>query len=192
MPVLCWIADATGAITWYNRRWYEYTGTTPAEMEGWGWQSVHDPQRLDEVLARWASWLASGEPFDMVLPLRSAAGDYRPFLTRVVPYRDADGRILRWFGNNVEITAQRAVETALAEREAQLRDLVATLDLGALLVRDLDGAIRFWSAGCQRLYGWSAEEAVGQSTHDLLKTSFPAPWPRLRRLCWPMANGRAT
>ncbi len=179
MPVLCWIADATGAITWHNRRWYEYTGTTPDEMEGWGWQSVHDPRRLDEVLARWASSLASGEPFDMVLPLRSAAGDYRPFLTRVVPYRGADGRILRWFGNNVEITAQRAVETALAEREAQLRDLVATLDLGALLVRDLDGAIRFWSAGCQRLYGWSAEEAVGQSTHDLLQTRFPAPWPEV-------------
>ena len=176
MPVLCWIADATGYITWYNRRWYEYTGTTAAEMEGWGWQKVHDPQTLDEVLARWTSSLASGEPFDMVLPLRSAAGEYRPFLTRVAPYRDASGRILRWFGNNVEVTAQRAVETALAEREAQLRDLVATLDLGALLVRDLDGKIRFWSAGCQRLYGWSAAEAVGQSTHDLLKTTFPAPW----------------
>ena len=90
MPVLCWIADATGYITWYNRRWYEYTGTTPAEMEGWGWQSVHDPRTLDEVLARWASSLASGEPFDMVLPLRSAAGDYRPFLTRVVPYRGCE------------------------------------------------------------------------------------------------------
>jgi PAS domain S-box-containing protein len=179
MPVLCWIADATGYITWYNRRWYEYTGTTPAEMEGWGWQSVHDPRTLDEVLARWSSSLASGEPFEMVFPLRSGAGDYRPFLTRVVPYRDASGRILRWFGNNVEITAQRAVETALAEREAQLRDLVATLDLGALLVRDLDGGIGFWSAGCQRLYGWSAAEAVGQSTHDLLQTSFPSPWPEV-------------
>ncbi len=179
MPVLCWIADATGYITWYNRRWYEYTGTTAAEMKGWGWKKVHDPQTLDAVLARWASSLASGEPFDMVLPLRSAAGDYRPFLTRVAPYRDASGRILRWFGNNVEVTAQRAAETALADREAQLRDLVATLDLGALLVRDLDGRIRFWSAGCQRLYGWSAAEAAGQSTHDLLKTRFPAPWPEV-------------
>jgi PAS domain S-box-containing protein len=179
MPVLCWIADPTGAITWYNRRWYEYTGTTAAEMEGWGWQRVQDPQTLDKVLARWTSSLATGEPFDMVLPLRSAAGEYRPFLTRVAPYRDPSGRILRWFGNSVDITAQSAVETALAEREAQLRDLVATLDLGALLVRDLDGRIRFWSAGCQRLYGWSAAEAVGQSTHSLLKTSFPAPWPEV-------------
>jgi PAS domain S-box-containing protein len=179
MPVLCWIADPTGYITWYNRRWYEYTGTTPAEMEGWGWRTVHDPRALDEVVARWVLSLASGEPFEMVFPLRGAAGDYRPFLTRVAPYRDASGRILHWFGNNVEVTAQRAAETALAEREAQLRDLVATLDLGALLVRDLDGGIRFWSAGCQRLYGWSADEALGQSAHELLKTSFPAPWPEV-------------
>ena len=179
MPVLCWIADPTGYISWYNRRWYEYTGTTPAEMEGWGWRTVHDPRALDEVVARWVLSLASGEPFEMVFPLRGAAGDYRPFLTRVAPYRDASGRILHWFGNNVEVTAQRAAETALAEREAQLRDLVATLDLGALLVRDLDGGIRFWSAGCQRLYGWSADEALGQSAHELLKTSFPAPWPEV-------------
>ena len=179
MPVLCWIADPTGYISWYNRRWYEYTGTTPAEMEGWGWRTVHDPRALDEVVARWVSSLASGEPFEMVFALRGAAGDYRPFLTRVAPYRDASGRILHWFGNNVEVTAQRAAETALAEREAQLRDLVATLDLGALLVRDLDGGIRFWSAGCQRLYGWSADEALGQSAHELLKTSFPAPWPEV-------------
>ena len=43
IPNLAWWANADGYITWYNRRWYEYTGTTPEEMEGWGWQSVHDP-----------------------------------------------------------------------------------------------------------------------------------------------------
>ena len=36
MPVMCWIANASGYIYWYNRRWYEYTGATPAQMEGWG------------------------------------------------------------------------------------------------------------------------------------------------------------
>jgi PAS domain S-box-containing protein len=113
MPVMCWIADASGYIYWYNRRWYEYTGTTPAQMEGWGWQSVHDPQTLGDVLERWRASLVNGEPFDMVFPLRSAAGDFRPFLTRIQPYRDQDGRITHWFGNNVEISAQRAAEKAL-------------------------------------------------------------------------------
>ena len=43
IPQLAWIAKADGFIYWYNKRWYEYTGTTPHQMDGWGWQSVHDP-----------------------------------------------------------------------------------------------------------------------------------------------------
>src|SRR3954451_5628692 len=98
LPQLAWMADASGWIFWYNRRWYEYTGTTPAQMEGWGWQSVHDPLVLPKVIERWQVSLASGRPFDMVFPLKGADGQFRPFLTRVVPLRGEDGRILRWFG----------------------------------------------------------------------------------------------
>jgi PAS domain S-box-containing protein len=98
MPVMCWIADASGYIYWYNRRWYEYTGTTPAEMKGWGWQSVHDPEALDAVLQGWKASLATGEPFEMVFPLRNAAGKYRPFLTRIQPYSDAQGQLVYWYG----------------------------------------------------------------------------------------------
>ena len=43
IPQLAWIAQPDGYIYWYNERWYSYTGTTPEQMEGWGWQSVHDP-----------------------------------------------------------------------------------------------------------------------------------------------------
>lgn len=53
MPQLGWIARPDGYITWYNERWYEYTGTTPEQMEGWGWQIVHNPVELPEVLDRW-------------------------------------------------------------------------------------------------------------------------------------------
>jgi PAS domain-containing protein len=50
IPQLAWIAKADGFIHWYNRRWYEYTGTKPEEMEGWGWQTVHDPLLLPKVM----------------------------------------------------------------------------------------------------------------------------------------------
>ncbi len=61
----------------------------------------------------------------------------------------------------------------LAAKEARLLDLLATLDLGTFMTRDLDGTIRFWSEGCARLYGWTAAEAVGQNAHELLHTVFP-------------------
>ena len=68
IPTPCWIANGDGYIVWYNRRWHEYTGTTPEQMEGWGWQSVHDPEVLPTVMEPWTSSIASGEPFEMTFP----------------------------------------------------------------------------------------------------------------------------
>ena len=103
IPQLAWMARPDGHIYWYNRRWYEYTGTTPEQMEGWGWQEVHDPEVLPTVLERWKASIAGGEPFDMVFPLRGADGRFRPFLTRVVPVRGEDGGVAHWFGTNTDI-----------------------------------------------------------------------------------------
>jgi PAS domain S-box-containing protein len=80
LPELCWMARDDGHIFWYNERWYEYTGTTPQQMEGWGWQSVHDPQMLPSVLERWKESIRAGTPFEMEFPLRGADGAYRWFL----------------------------------------------------------------------------------------------------------------
>ena len=113
MPQLAWMARPDGHIDWYNRRWYDYTGTTPAQMEGWGWQSVHDPAGLPVVLARWRACIASGEPFEMTFPLRGADGRFRQFLTRVEATRDDDGRIVHWFGTNTDIDDQKRAEEVL-------------------------------------------------------------------------------
>ena len=105
IPTPCWIANGDGYIVWYNRRWHEYTGTTPEQMEGWGWQSVHDPEILPSVMERWTSSIATGEPFEMTFPLRGTDAVFRPFLTRVQPVRDESGALVRWFGVNTEISA---------------------------------------------------------------------------------------
>jgi PAS domain S-box-containing protein len=131
LPQLAWIAEADGSIFWYNRRWYEYTGTTPGQMEGWGWQSVHDPAVLPQVLERWKASIATGQPFDMVFPLKSADGVFRPFLTRVQPLRDKDGRITRWFGTNTDISDQQATAEALKEEKRHLETLNRTAALVA-------------------------------------------------------------
>ena len=125
LPNLAWTAPADGAIDFYNRRWYEYTGTTFEQMQGWGWTSVHDPERLDSVVARWTESLATGQPFEMEFPLRRADGVFRWFLTRVVPQRDGDGRIVRWFGTNVDIDDIRAAR-ALADEMADQSRLTTT------------------------------------------------------------------
>jgi PAS domain S-box-containing protein len=106
IPTLCWMARPDGHVIWYNSRWYDYTGTTCEDQAGWGWQSVHDPAVLPEVMRRWRHSLASGEPFEMTFPLRGADGVFRPFLTQVVPLRDEHGKIVRWFGTNTNVSRE--------------------------------------------------------------------------------------
>lgn len=129
LPTLCWIANADGYIIWYNRRWHEYCGTTPEQMEGWGWRSVHDPDALPSVMEKWTGSIASGEPFEMVFPLRGLDGIFRPFLTRIVPIRDETGVPQRWIGNNVDISEQHRVEQELRRSQEELRELNRTLEV---------------------------------------------------------------
>lgn len=123
LPVLCWVAAADGYIIWYNKRWYDYTGKMPEEIEGWGWQSVHDPELLPRVMERWQASIALGESFEMVFPLKGADGQFRPFLTRIVPVCGPEGEVDGWIGTNVEIGRQLRAEQALSRSEAQFQTL---------------------------------------------------------------------
>ena len=131
IPHLAWMADESGNHLWYNRRWYDYTGTTFDEVKNWGWRKVHDPAALPEMLERWRVALRSGEAFEMVHPLKAADGSFRSFLTRVEPVKDMEGRVVRWFGTNTDITDQRKIEQELRRMNRELEEFayVASHDL---------------------------------------------------------------
>jgi PAS domain S-box-containing protein len=140
MSQLAWIARADGFIIWYNRRWYEYTGKTPAEMEGWGWQSVHDPVALPQVMVNWPAAIATGTRFEMEFPLRGADGSFRNFLTRGEPFRDSSGQVVQWFGTNTDVTALKQAEADVrrlnAELEQRVVDRTALLEAAVAELRD--------------------------------------------------------
>ena len=130
MPQLGWTARADGFIDFYNRGWYAYTGTTPEDMEGWGWTSVHDPELLDGVIERWQQSLGTGQAFEMEFPLRRHDGVFRWFLTRISPLRDADGTIVRWVGINTDIDdirAARELARESAEQSRAVEDVIVEL-----------------------------------------------------------------
>ncbi len=161
LPTLCWMADADGSIFWYNRRWYEYTGTSPENQQGWGWTSVHDAHRLPDVLHRWKYSIATGEPFEMTFPLKGGDGIFRPFLTRAVPVRDAAGTIVRWLGTNADISAQIAAESSLRESEALYRSALTAGRMGTWQT-DLINKTRLWTREGMALFGLDLADGRGR------------------------------
>ncbi|WP_165422774.1 PAS domain-containing protein [Ktedonosporobacter rubrisoli] len=110
MSQFAWMADETGWIFWYNQRWYDYTGTSLAEMEGWGWQKVHHPDHVQRVVEKISHCFQVGESWEDTFPLRGKDGTYRWFLSRAIPIRNEQGRIIRWFGTNTDVTEQKQLE----------------------------------------------------------------------------------
>ncbi|MBO0734422.1 MAG: PAS domain S-box protein, partial [Methylocapsa sp.] len=113
VPQLMWLAKPDGWIYWYNKKCYDYTGASPEEVAGWGWQSVIEPRALPELMEGWSRSIATGESFEMVFPIKAANGSFRPFLARVQPLKDDQGRVLRWFGTNTDISEQKHAEEHL-------------------------------------------------------------------------------
>ena len=130
IPQLAWIAHPDGFIYWYNERWYEYTGTTAEQMEGWGWQTVLAPEALPEVLKRWGRAIAANQPVEMEFPLRAADGTFRTFLTRVFPLKDAEGRVLHWFGTNTDVDELKRMEGSLRASQMRLNSTLAAGSIG--------------------------------------------------------------
>ena len=167
IPNLAWMANADGWIYWYNKKWYEYTGTTPEEMEGWGWQKVHDPHQLPVVMERWKQSIEHCGPFEMIFPIKGADSTYRQFLTRVLPQKNSNGEITQWFGTNTDITDQKKVEEALKESEARFRTMAEGTNI-LIAVGDEKGNAVFFNKAYQTLTGRANEKLLTDGWEDLL------------------------
>ena len=107
IPVQIWTAQPDGSLDYVSQRVADYFGTSVEQVLGEGWQNVIHPDDLAGVVARWTSSLQSGAPYEVEFRLRSKEGVYRWYLGRALAQRDADGKIVQWFGTNTDIDDQK-------------------------------------------------------------------------------------
>ncbi len=118
-----WMADDKGNRYWFNQRWYNYTGTTEHDMKTLGWSIVHHPDHIERVKEKIKQSLVTGEIWEDTFPLKDKNGNYNWFLTRAVPIKNEEGKIVRWLGSNTDITAQKLSEIKIQESEKRFRML---------------------------------------------------------------------
>lgn len=160
---LAWMTDESGWIFWYNKRWFDYTGTSLEAVEGWGWTKLHHPDHLHRVVAKFRNCIQTGTVWEDTFPLRGRDGGYRWFLSRAVPIRDESGRVVRWFGTNTDITDRKRAE---AELEFQKH----ALDQASIVaITDVRGTITYVNDKFCEISGYTREELLGEN-HRILNS----------------------
>jgi PAS domain S-box-containing protein len=111
MPTFAWTALPDGSMEFVNRHWQEYTGLSTEKSVGSGWEAAVHPEDLKRRLEKWRASVAGGSPFENEVRYRRAAdGQYRWFLARAVPLRDARGKIVKWYGVSTDIEDRKRAE----------------------------------------------------------------------------------
>jgi two-component system sensor histidine kinase UhpB len=130
--MMIWVARADGDLDFFNKRCYEYSGLSYRDLAGWSWRNVIHPEDWERCLATWTRALQSGEPYEVQYRLRRADGMFRWHHGSALPVRDADGKVVRWFGTCTDVEDQvrdvrRLMDRVVSAQESERRRLAEDL-----------------------------------------------------------------
>jgi PAS domain S-box-containing protein len=128
VPNIVWTADRTGAVDYCNQRFTEYTGLSFEGLAGDGWERIMHPSDRPHALAALHTAFAAGSPYRAEARLLRADGAYRWHVMLAVPVREADGKIVTWFGSCTDIEDQKDAERIMALLGDVTQSLSSSLD----------------------------------------------------------------
>jgi PAS domain S-box-containing protein len=174
LPQLAWLADGEGRVSWFNKRWLDYTGTTLEDNKGAGWKAVHHPDYVEAVAQNFERHLSEGKDWEDTFPLRGKDGKYRWFLSQMKVIRNEAGSVVRFFGTNTDITAMRQMEEALRESEARFRVAVEAVS-SIIWTNDADGMMHGEQPGWGNFTGQTQAEYQGHGWAKAVQPDDAAP-----------------
>jgi PAS domain S-box-containing protein len=168
-PVFLWSDLPDGYCDFLNQRWLTYFNLSLQEAQGAGWATVLHPDDAAHHLESWQKSVATGIPFETEARFRRPDGEYRWFLNRANPLRDKTGRIVKWYGTNIDIENLKRTERRLRQSEAYLAEAQRLSHTGSAVYNETE--IRYWSEEASRIWGFDplqgipSREAVWQQIH---------------------------
>ena len=162
-PVMIWMAGYDKLCYYFNAVWLEFTGRSLDQEIDNGWTNGVHPDDRDRCVQIYEDSFDTHQAFSMEYRLQDKNGDYRWILDKGTPRFNSDGNFEGYIGSCIDITERKQAEEKIAE-QAVLLD-VAT---DAILLRSLEGTILYCNQSAERMYGWTAQEAIGKAADKLL------------------------
>jgi PAS domain S-box-containing protein len=177
---MLWTATAEGQLDFVNGWMEQFTGMDSNQLSGEGWFAIVHPQDRERVTGEWQRALQEQTASRIELRFRRADGQYLWFTRSVIPYRDEQGRLLKWVGINSDIQEQKLKEMSLQENEllkqTQLK-LVAEKEFSdrllenstdGILALDANGNVTAWNQAMEQVSGNPKASVLGKPIREVL------------------------
>lgn len=166
IPTIAWCNLPDGPNEFLNKSWHEYTGLSPEQSHGWGWQAAFHSDDLPPLMTKWQEMLVTGKPGEIEARIRRHDGVYRWFLIRAEPFLE-EGKLVRWYGTSTDIDDRKRTEDALRDSEQSSRlildgiaGLVAIMGVTGEVIAVNRQVLEYFGKTVDELESWSTTDAV--------------------------------
>jgi PAS domain S-box-containing protein len=168
IPALVWSAGPNGRLDYFNQHSLEFLGLTAEEATSGEWAQAVHPDDEKNLAAAWKRILTSEQLGETEARLRRHDGEYRWVILRANPLRDESGKIVRWYGINIDIDDRKRGETLLKESEQRFRTLFEEAGAGITLLDLTPGTPIQTNRAMQKMLDSTADELRNVETFTAL------------------------
>jgi two-component system CheB/CheR fusion protein len=168
LPPLVWRCKTDGSCDYIGPQWVAYTGTSAADLQGYGWIEALHPDERESARQQWRAALKSGSALDREVRIRAKDGKYRWFQLRLLPIRDAHDRVVKWYGTNTDVHDAKLALDQRKENADRLISLLENVTEPFLTVDDSGDRVVYANLAAKRLFTSSSGSLVGKNLTQIL------------------------
>ncbi len=173
-PIMVWMSGTDKRCFYFNNSWLKFVGRSLEQEIGDGWADNVHRDDFDHCVRTYLSCFDARQPFQMEYRLRHHTGQYRWILDHGVPRYAPDGTFEGYVGGCLDIHEQKEA----SEHKHRLAAIVQSSD-DAIISKNLQGIVTSWNPAAERIFGYTAEEMIGESILKIIPPELHDDEPRI-------------